>query len=435
MSNLFIEDFKYAGFGVSRYNLQDYLMNMGAGRTIMRQHYDYCAYGIVGSIIHCIATNNVEFNVKDHEICRLLEQLIRAGGYDKHGVYSQTAHQAMRNLRIMQGKNPDDYKLYNKNIHGTMAKAKDKIKSMFGFGGKQKQEQQKNVHTPQPEPKQEIKAAHKPVQAPAKPANKVAPSVKTQATPTEPKVATKKSDKTTNKNKILYRITTAATVLMALGATVLMTSDINKNAHSNVKTVKAPTFKTITAPTQTHHMVSTYNLTSAWNNQTVQNKSVRPPLLAQSHVRTKPQMVATDSVSVSLTRASKSALDILLGESKANDLCAQVQSQIDAGIFAAPNGMSAQRIAHAMTMSRIYEGKSVILDALNSKTKLTPQQQAEFNHHIEEIGDMGVKLQKRMAAKQQLSTYSKYDRSSKILKQLHKKNMKQLRQARLAHTR
>ena len=92
--------------------------------------------------------------------------------------------------------------------------------------------------------------------------------------------------------------------------------------------------------------------------------------------------------------------------------------------------MSVQRVAHAMVMSRIYEGKSVILDALNTDKQLTDAQQSAFEEHINGIGIRGEKLQQRMSKKQKLSSHSKFDRSSYAKQQAHIKNLKQLRQMR-----
>ena len=125
-----------------------------------------------------------------------------------------------------------------------------------------------------------------------------------------------------------------------------------------------------------------------------------------------------------------SSLDILMGAQRRDSLYNKIQNQVDRGIFKIPNGMSVQRIAHAMEMSRIYEGKSIILDALNSNTKLTDAQQQAFESHIDGIGIRGEKLQKRMMQKQKLSNHSKFDKSSYAQQKAHIKNLKQLRQLR-----
>ncbi len=125
-----------------------------------------------------------------------------------------------------------------------------------------------------------------------------------------------------------------------------------------------------------------------------------------------------------------SSLDILMGAKKRDALYDKIQQQVDRGIFKIPNGMSVQRIAHAMKMSRIYEGESIILDALNNNIKLTEAQQIAFEKHIDGIGIRGEKLQKRMMQKQKLSNHSKFDKSSYAQQKAHVKNLKQLRQLR-----
>jgi len=122
-------------------------------------------------------------------------------------------------------------------------------------------------------------------------------------------------------------------------------------------------------------------------------------------------------------------LDILKGTEGAQKLCDEVRAKFDAGIFKLPEGMSIERVAHAMEMSRVYEGHSIILDALKSDVKLTDAQQKAFNDHIASIGDLGVKLQKRMAEKHKLSHYSHYNKANKSLRAAHAKNLKQLKQA------
>ncbi|MBR3148088.1 MAG: hypothetical protein IKF41_01940 [Alphaproteobacteria bacterium] len=185
-----------------------------------------------------------------------------------------------------------------------------------------------------------------------------------------------------------------------------------KNNSANINEKSVTELKSVTPMSTAHYKsVTTYNLVDSVKTQ--QNKY-------------KP---ATDSVSVKLTAASRSALDILMGEEKAQKLCNDVRAKLDAGIFKLPNGMSIERVAHAMQMSRVYEGHSVILDALNSNTKLTDAQQAAFNEHIANIGDLGVKLQKRMAAKHKLSHNNRYSHAKKSLRAAHAKNLKQLKLA------
>lgn len=255
--------------------------------------------------------------------------------------------------------------------------------------------------------------------------------------------AQKNAVKTSTKKKLFYRMTAVFTGLMAIGATILMTSDSSKMSNMvESNTSKTPTFKTVYASDATHSYVHTYNLgdslskTYNFDGQASNTIKTQPSGTTKPNIGPTESNTTTDAIAAQITKSSKSALDILLGAQKANELCHEVQSQIDAGIFAAPKGMSVERIAHAMTMSRIYEGRSIILDALKAKTKLTPADQAAFEQHIAEIGDMGTGLQKRMAEKHKLSTYSKFDNASKQLQKLHIQNLKTLkRMQKQAHTR
>jgi len=428
-------DFKYAGFEVSRYNLRDYVEDMKASRGISKLHYDYYAYGIANSIIFEISINNVQFDAKDREICKLLEEIIRLAGYDKNGVYSETAHRAMRNLCIMQGKNPEHHILYDRNISGRLGAAKAKIAGFFGLGKKKKNT---------PKPSEKPAPAPVPVREPA-PVQKSAPKpiskpVETKSVEPQPKTVEAKHQGVLRKNKMFYRGAATVGGLALLGFSLFMAYDLTKSTWET-EPVKdqTPTFKTVSVGDTAYRSTQVYNLADVYKSPNILTPFLTATTSAQK-AQSAPERtvapVATDSVSVRLTQASQSALNILLGQKKADDLCRQVQAQLDAGIFAAPRGMSVQRIAHAMTMSRIYEGKSIILDALKSKVRLTPAQQAAFEHHIDEIGDLGVKLQKRMASGHRLSTHSRYDHASKAMQKVHIKNLKQLKQMRkMARTR
>lgn len=301
-------------------------------------------------IIRAIANNDYSVNQSDSEIYPLLEEFVKECGYDSNGVYGNDAHAAMQNLCSAQGKNSNEYVLFDKNFAGRKNKIVSKIKNVFGFGKKQEEKQEQNDTAPK-------------------------------------------------QKKWMYRITTTVAGLAVVGAGLFVGQKMSDNA-----TNQTPNFKTVKTDSVSHKSVQTYDI-----------------------ARNQP---ASDSISVALTRSSKSALNILLNEKKATDLCNQVQRQMDAGIFVAPHGMSAERIAHAITMSRIYEGTSIIIDALNSKTKLTPAQQTEFNQHIDEIGDMGVKLQKKMTTKQKLSQHSQFNKASKTMRQVHVQNLKHLHQLR-----
>lgn len=173
------------------------------------------------------------------------------------------------------------------------------------------------------------------------------------------------------------------------------------------------------------------------NKQKIENKQTTPKKTTphQTHTVVIKEQVAAAKPLVSkeiqtINNFCDSALDILIGSKKRDTLYNKIQAQVDRGIFRIPVGMSVQRIAHAMEMSRIYEGKSIILDALNSDVKLTEIQQIAFEAHIDGIGVRGEKLQKRMAAKQKLSGHSRFNKASYNQQMKHIKNLKQLRQIR-----
>lgn len=122
----------------------------------------------------------------------------------------------------------------------------------------------------------------------------------------------------------------------------------------------------------------------------------------------------------------ENALNIIIGEQAYLELYKKIKHQVLHKRFKIPEGMSIERIAHAATMSRIYEGKSIVLDALETKVNLTPDQQKMFESHIEGIGVRGEKLQKRMSEKQTLSNHSRFDKASHSAQQKHVKNLQKL---------
>lgn len=361
--------FVYSDFLVSRYAIEDHIKSIKRGCG--SEHF---ARRVIASMIEAIADNDCKFDVKDAAMCQLLEEMVRDGGCGTDGVYTESAHKAMRNLCIWQGKNPDEHLLYNKNIRGLFDKTKSTIKGLFGFG-KNKQ----------------------PVVDTVTNAVEKVSSVKTGGS----------ADALSRKKGVLYAMAATITGVVAAGAVMLM-GPAKSTPDADMGAKPVPTFKKVSVADTSYNMNRVYNI-------------------GQNSLK-KRNAVATDSLSVQLSKTSKSALDVILGVKQANELCRRVQHQIDAGIFTVPNGMSVERVAHAMLMSHIYEGNSIILRALKSALKLTPAQQVEFNRHVAEIGDMGVNLQQRMAAKQKLSKHSYYDRTSAQLQNAHVKNLKRLKQ-------
>lgn len=402
-------DFKYYGFGLSRESVKTYMNSVIAGHSTKGRPQMYThADGLVDAIIQAIATKKATYDPNDTETCQLLEQLVTECGYDENGSYTDEARNAIKNLYIAQGKDYNETVLTDKKTVSAWDKTKSKLKSLFGFKKK------KEANSEQP-----------------------------NTTPKEEKIITKQNsaeqEKQQNKNKKPYWSATISTILATgLALAFYATGDKEYSTASNADSTKVKKFETIykLTPDGTSYVkfANLYNIEASMKKHTASLDSAmrfRMPIIKTLHHNATQEKVisqpATDSLSVQLTRTSKSALEILLGVQGAKKLCDQVRSQINAGVFAAPNGMSVERIAHAMEMSRVYEGNSVILNALTSKTKLTPAQQKAFNDHIDSIGDMGVKLQKRVAAQHKLSKQGKFNKAKKSIQIQHVKNLKQLK--------
>ena len=232
-------------------------------------------------------------------------------------------------------------------------------------------------------------------------------------------------------------ISATITGFVALGAAMLFGSHNSADmTSSTVDNNNEPTFKNIYVDQSSHYdNVSTYNMIDSLKKQKSNLDSLMqyraPSVVKSEQVAQEKQTVQTSEdkdYADAVTDASRSALNILIGAERAQKLYHDICVKVKAGIFNLPDGMSVERVAHAMEMSRIYEGHSVILDALNSDVKLTVEQQKAFNDHIASIGDLGVKLQKRMAKQHNLNQHSRYDKAGKDFQRAHAKNLKQLRQ-------
>lgn len=405
-----MDDFRYSGFWISKDRLKDYTENTVEEKkyTGKRRQYYNSNIMLTTSIIRCIAGGEVEFNVKDTELCNLLEDMIIKCGTDDNGVYTAEAHQAMQKLCVMRGMAPNAIKLRDKTNSSIWERASTKIKGFFGWGKKKEAPTVEQKIDPVVEKKTTTKPS---VDKKANSENK--------SEVIQPRPQTANTSKRDNVIKTLAG--TASVALMGLSFFALM-SLRGCDAEKQDKTQAQPNTKTQTYTQKT--------ITDTLNIQPVV-KPMTPAARPTPEQMVKPVINPHQAEEIAKINACcNSSLNILIGEQAREKLYAQVRRQVERGIFQIPNGMSVERVAHAITMSRIYEGKSVIIDALNATQKLTPSQQAAFADHIEGIGVNGVKLQKRMAAKQKLSSHSKYDQASKAMKKTHAKNLKELRQMR-----
>lgn len=406
-------DFKYSVFWLSKPDLIEYIKNFDrlSGDAYASA---YSISQLLDCIIENIAAGNIEFNTKDVELCDILEELVVKAGKQQDGTYTQTARQAMRKLCTMQGKQPDAVQLYDTEKKSWWKKATGKVKSFFGFNKKSEEKTQNPDQIVEPMP-DTVEPSPDTVETPLH-------SVQVpQKTTVEPHNAVK--DKNGRDRNLLRAAVVSGAIIVGLGLIGIAKAHLERSQQTNQNLEQKKE--------KTENTKSNLNLSfSSW--QSVDSKISSWPQSLQSIVKKKTteEQKTTDAEIAKINACCNSSLNILIGEKARNKLYTQIRNQVKNGIFQIPGNMSVERVAHAITMSRIYEGKSIVLDALNSKQKLTQEQQKAFVNHIESIGVNGVGLQKRMAAKQKLSSHSKYDTASKSLKVTHAKNLKQLRQMR-----
>lgn len=389
-------DFRYAGFKVSQDLLRSYLEERDVKKSYPYKNRYYADESeVLLSIIDCIASGDVAFDVKNQEMCNILQDIITFFGKDNKGVYTQSAHQAMQQLCIMRGMAPDAVVLQDDKHVSWWKKASEKVGGWFNKNKK-------------------VNAQEKP----KKPQN----------------------NKVISKKPLLRTLATVGTVV---GVSALIafgvpgdTKNSNKKSGVNKKTERV-------VKTKAGNGLVVKKSSANENKFLVRDKQgnvMAWPYVAfandaKAKVKTEPKTTeklnnASEYQLSKINACCESALNIIIGEQARERLYNQIRSQVNRGIFQIPDGMSVERIAHAATMSRIYEGKSIVLTALKSDKKLTHNQQMAFAAHIDGIGIHGEKLQKRVAQKQKLSNYSRFDMASNLQKQAHVRNLQELQKIR-----
>lgn len=366
-------DFKYASFPLSKETLLYYIDKTTKEDKNKTNKYCGQAYSIalIECIINSIACDNAEYNTKDTELFNILVSLVKQCGRNERGIYSKNAHIAMKKLCTAYGLTEDAIKLQDKKATSLIQKLGNKFKGLFSRDKKEVKEENKEKN---------------------KEANKN-DNAKTQK----------------SKRSFWHTVAVKSATITAGALTVL------------AMTCNSPN-KTDTSDDKKNDKTETIKQTQ--NQETIKTIAIPVDTISQKA----PQ---TDSTKiVAINNFCDSSLDILMGTKKRDALYKQIQNQVERGIFKIPEGMSVQRIAHAMEMSRIYEGRSIILDALKSDKNLTSTEQKAFEEHINGIGVRGEKLQQRMMKKQKLSSHSKFNHASYAQQQAHVKNLKQLRQLR-----
>lgn len=378
--------FSYYCFDLSKETLEQYIESATDEKQHKHNSYLTRRYAIelTTCAIRAIANNEAEFDTKDKEMFNLLISLIEKCGQDDNGVYSQDAHKAIKKICVAYGLAENAITLSDKTKTHVTKTLGNKIRNFLGLG-------QKSKTTEDIQPK---------------------------------------SQKTTNRGFWHTIAITGATVTAGLAMMFAAQCVSDQQNHEDKKTPVKNTVAKQDAKSNANKKWG-YSWGQASNKKTAR-WPIKPFATKQTVRKTIQQNItSTDSVKiVAINNFCDSSLDILIGKKKREALYNKIQNQVNRGIFKIPNGMSLQRIAHAMEMSRIYEGKSIILDALKSDKVLNQAEQEAFAKHIEGIGERGEKLQKRMMKKHKLSSYSKFNKASYAQQKTHIKNLKQLRQLR-----
>lgn len=456
-------DFKYASFPLSLDTLEDYARRAIFNKKFVKDSADSYSHsgGVVDCIISSIASNDFSFDKHNKRVFVVLYKMLRDYAHD-NGVYSDKARTAMRVLCEYCGFAPDAIILIDRKPLSRMERLKNRFGKWFGFHNEHNEhdEQENKIDQMFAETEHQTRKhdalmteteKHRAELQREGEEKEQESSAKAQHLKEETRQAEKnhKETKTSriveieqkkNENRKFGRfaaISATVTGFVALGATMLFGSHNSANiAASTVDNNKEPTFKNIYVEQSSHYNnVSTYNMIDSLKKQktnldSLMQYNIHSIVKSQQQTEEKQIVQTAENKELAdvLTKASRTALDILIGSKRAQKLCNKVEAQVKAGIFKLPDGMSVEHVAHAMEMSRIYEGHSVILDALKSNVKLTAEQQHAFNNHIIGIGDLGVKIQQRMMSKQKLNNHSRYDKAKKSLRMAHAKNLKQLRQ-------
>ncbi len=395
------KDFKYFSFGMSKETMKDYIANTSSEKHFKGGPYAPYRYSteLTQCIIRAITEGAVEYDAKDEEMFKILVSLIKTCGCDDKGVYSNNAHSALKKICIARGLPENAITLDDKKETGAIKSLGNKIKGFFGFGKKNKNNNEAKDTQPTPEQPKE-------------------------------KVAEQKTPKT--KNKGLWRTLAVTGAVVTAGLATMFVAKCASDKQNN-QDAKTPVKSEIVKPNA--QSKSNTKWTYTWgqtNDKKTAQWPVKPFTTKQATSKTHQQNVtrADSAKIIAINNFCDSSLDILMGKKKRDALYNKIQNQVTRGIFKIPSGMSVQRIAHAMEMSRIYEGKSIILDALNSDKALSQAEQEAFAKHIDGIGERGEKLQKRMMQKHKLSSHSKFNKASHAQQKAHIKNLKQLRQIR-----
>lgn len=386
----------YYDFPINKSNLVDYVKSIKSDRKhhLDPQNQPYHINGVVGCIVAAMGENKFNFDPADPEVCILLEQLVREYGYDMSGHYSDTAKNALKNLYLRRGLNPDFAELKDVQVNSSFkqhflnikSSAKEKMSSFFQPIKKFYQKHKKvlfgvillgaGLVALKSTVSNLFKSTKDPVKKEIK-ASQVKQSVSPDTFVWQPQAFSKQQ-------------TILPDSLLNLRLDTIRRIESNKQAYQESKI------------SQNAQQIETYQTPSAHHlshNDSIENK----PYISSLKLHHSEHLITT------------------------------VENQIAKGIFKAEKGLTKERIAHAYLMCQIYAnydraGTKIVLDAVNSQNKLTPAQQKAFtNYIINGVGERGIKLQSLSIQKGNKNHHSAFSRASKKQQQNHIRTLQDVR--------
>lgn len=403
---------------------------------------------IIGSFIDILATKPFSYNTHDQRTNRAIENLIREYGCNTNGIYSENAQKALKRVYIYQGLNPEKAILQNRHSQADWKETISAVDAMISSLKTNTIISFKNFTR---------KCAH--------PFHFIAKSTKNITNRGKQKINNLTNSIKDHWNRGKYYLAGAAGIAAFVGLGFFAkSSNTEQNAkQSSTKTeikddtTRITTLKQASLPanqyktnTDTLQQSATAQKTYVWQPQAMLSQQIEHAQqkadslskilenkIAYRHAKT--SLKAQDSTNTHLipqdsieNEAYISSLN-LHGKNKAQKLIQKVENQINNGIFSAEQGLTKERIAHAYLMCSIYQdadkdGTKIVLDAVNSQEKLTPEQQKAFTDYIiNNVGDRGTTLQKLSVQKGNRNHHSAYNNASRQLQRQHIRNLQQVR--------
>ena len=122
-------------------------------------------------------------------------------------------------------------------------------------------------------------------------------------------------------------------------------------------------------------------------------------------------------------------IEILTSKSEKEALYKKIEQQVKSGNIVLAKDISPERLAYAHVIYQKYGLQSSLDEALNSKQKLSKEQQVRLEDEVRKAGAKGegAKKMAQELGQNKLSSHSHFDKASTKLKKEHIKNLQQLR--------